>query len=99
MSAAIGPTLPADAAQTNRFTTATFALAIGAPDVAMSTIFAAAFCRRIVAQANGTIYVQRQGDSGFAPYAVTTGVPLEGIFVAVGGTGSGSSAITVNLEV
>ena len=91
--------MPADAAQRNLLTVATFALTIGSADSLMSAIFAAGFCRRIVPQASGTVYVKRQADSGFTPYAASAGVAIDGIIIAVGGTGTGSSAITVNLEI
>jgi hypothetical protein len=90
--------MPADSAQRNLLPVATSALAIGATDTIMGNVFAAGFCRQVVSQGTGTVAIKRVGDSVFTAYAMTAGEVLEGIFVAVGGTGSGSSAITVNLE-
>jgi hypothetical protein len=94
-----GAAWPADSAQRNLFTVATWALAIGSADTLMSAVFNAGFARRMVAQASGTLYVKRQGDTAFTPYVVSAGTVLEGIFIALGGTTTGSSGITVNLEV
>ncbi len=94
----IGPAMPADAAQRNLCPGTSYVLAIGSADSLMSAIFAAGFCRNVVALASGTVYVKRQGDSVFTPYAVSAGTAIAGIIVAVGGTVTGSSAITVNCE-
>ena len=94
-----GPSeMPADAAQRCLYPTCTYALAIEAGDTDVSTIFSAGFCRRIYAISAGTLFVQRKGDEAMNAYTLAVGGVLEGIFVAVGGTTTGSSAITVNLE-
>ncbi len=94
-----GPSeMPADAAQHNRFPTCSYALALPAGDTLVSTIFRAGFCRRIYVNTAGTLYVQRGGDSVMTPYTVVAGTHLDGIFTAIGGTTTGSSAATVNLE-
>lgn len=94
-----GPaTVPADALQRHRRPVCTYALAIGAADTDLATVFNAGLCSRIYCNAAGTVAVQRQGDAELTPYTVVAGTVLEGVFVKVGGTGSGSSAITVNLE-
>ncbi len=94
-----GPsTVPADAAQHNRKPTCTYALVLPSGDTQVSTIFRTGFCTRIYCNTAGTLYVQRQQDGVMTPYTVVAGTVLEGIFVAIGGTTTGSSAATVNLE-
>jgi len=89
-----GPaTFPADPSQL--LTCYTQALTMSGSDAAMSTYFNCGYCRRLVPQANGTLYVQRQGDAGYTPWVVTAGVPLDGQFMALG---AASDFITVNLE-
>lgn len=80
-------------------TVCSYALLIGANDTLVNTIFSAGYARRVVPQGNGTIYIKRALDPSFVPYAATAGQPIDGNIVAIGGTGTGSSAITVNLEV
>jgi hypothetical protein len=74
------------------------AQAIGSPDIDLTTVFAAGRCRRVIPQAAGTVYLKHSGDAGFTPYAVLASIPIDGDFIAIGGTGTGSSAITVNCE-
>lgn len=97
---AIGPSsAPNDHA--GLLTKCTQSATIAAGDLQMSTYFNAGICRRIVPLADGTVSVSRSGDNGvFTAYPVSKGVPLDGEFVSIGGTGNGvpSSAITVNLE-
>lgn len=92
-----GPNAPAD--HTGMLTRATWALAIGASDTAMNSVFIAGIARRIYCNASGTLYVQRAGDSVMTPYTVFAGQYLDGEFTNIGGTGTGSTAMTVNLEV
>ncbi len=76
---------------------------VGAPDIALSTVFNCGFCRRIVPQGSGTVFVQRVGDTAPIPYVVTAGQAsaIDGNIVLIGGTTNHptASAIALNLEV
>ena len=89
--------LPPD--ESNLLTTTTWQLALPSGDTQMTSVFACGYCRRIVPQGSGTLYVQRFNDAVMTSYLMTSGQPLDGLFKAVGGTTTGSSSITVNLEV
>jgi hypothetical protein len=95
-----GPTT--SAAQTV-LTTQGVQVTVGAPDIVLSTVFNCGFCRRIVPQAAGTVFVQRSGDSAPISYVVTAGQAsaIDGNIVLIGGSTNhaGASAIALNLEV
>lgn len=74
------------------------AQAIGSTDIDLTTVFAAGLCRRVIPQAAGTVYLKHKGETSFTPYVVLASIPVDGAFIAIGGTVTGSSAITVNCE-
>lgn len=76
-----------------------FAFTIGAADKVMSTIFNCGYARQIYCNAAGNVAIKRANDTVFNVYAVLQGTVLSGHIIAVGGTGSGSSAIAVVAEV
>lgn len=68
-----------------------------------TTGFPVAYARRLVVGGSSgspsLLYVQRAGDSGFTAYAVQAGQVLDGIFIAVGGSTTGTTGVTyVNAE-
>jgi hypothetical protein len=74
---------------------------VGTADIPLSSVFNCGFCRRVVAQAIGTVFIQRSGDSAPISYALTAGAAVEGNIVLIGGSTNhaGASAIALNLEV
>lgn len=78
-------------------------ITVGAADVPLSSVFNCGFCRRVVAQADGTVFIQRAGDTAPIPYVlkVATNNAVEGNIVLIGGTTNHgtASAIALNLEV
>lgn len=91
-----GPDAPPD--PTGLLTKCHYAFAIPAGDTLVSTIFASTICRRIYCNLGGTLYVKGSGDAVFVSYTVFAGQYLDGDWVAIGGTGTGSTSMTVNLE-
>lgn len=82
-------------------TRAAVQVTVGGPDIAMSATFQCGYCRRVVAQAAGTVFIQRQDDSAPISYAVTAGYAIEGLITLIGGTTTHGTASTIalNLEV
>lgn len=74
---------------------------VGAADIAMSGVFNCGFARRVVAQAAGTVFVQRSGDAAAVSYVLAVGAAVEGNIILIGGSTNyaGASAIAINLEV
>lgn len=66
---------------------------IGASDVDLTATFAP-FARRIYCGVGGTIYLKMGENAAFVPYIVQPGQYLTGIFTAVGGTVTGTTATT-----
>ena len=100
--AAVGPnSAPSTAAAQTSLTTAAVQKTVGAPDILLSAVFNCGFCRRVVAQANGTVFIQRSGDAAAVSYVLTAGQAVDGNIVLIGGsTNYGTaSAIAINLEV
>ena len=95
---ALGPE-SAQADVTSRYTSATVAQTIGAPDILASAVFRCGVIRKIFTGPGGNIAVKRSGDTAFVVYATAAKTYLEGQFIAVGGTGSGSDPIAVIFEV
>lgn len=96
----VGPTFPAATDETRGLLMTTSVwLTIGASDIVMSAVFACGECHRVRAGAAGNIAIKRLNDSGFTVYACNQGDYIDGRIIAVGGTGNGSSAIAVVLEV
>lgn len=96
----VGPTFPAATDETRGLLmTTTVAQTLGASDVLMSAVFACGECHRVRANAAGNIAVKRVNDAGFTAYACNQGDYIDGRIIAVGGTGSGSSAIAVVFEI
>jgi hypothetical protein len=75
-----------------------YAFAIPAGDTALNTIFNAGFARRVYCGAAGTVYLQGRNESVMVPYPVVAGEYLDGYWTAIGGTSTGSTSMTVNLE-
>ncbi len=74
---------------------------VGAADIALAGVFNCGFCRRVVAQAAGLVFIQRSGDSAPISYQLAQGAAVEGNIVLIGGTTNHAtaSAIALNLEV
>lgn len=91
-----GPSAPNDV--TGLLTKCHYAFAIPSGDTQVSTIFSAGLCRRIFCGSAGTVYAQGAGDAVMVSYAVPAGFYLDGEWVAIGGQTTGSTNMTVNLE-
>lgn len=62
-----------------------------------TTGFSVAYARRIVvgtATSSAILYLQGYGDSGFTAWAVSAGQVIDGIFIAVGGSTTGTTGVT-----
>lgn len=100
--AAVGPgTAPQTSGASFVLTTQGQQVTVGAPDIALSSVFNCGFCRRVVAQAAGTVFIQRAGDTAPISYVLTAGQSVDGNIVLIGGSTNhaGASAIALNLEV
>lgn len=96
----VGPAFPAATDETRGLLmTTTVGQTLGASDVLMSAVFTCGECHRVRANGAGNIAIKRLNDAGFTVYAVSAGDYIDGRIIAVGGTGSGSSAIAVIFEV
>ena len=99
---AVGPnSAPTTSSPSQVLTTQGQQITVGAPDVALSSVFNCGFCRRVVAQASGTVFIQRVGDAAPISYVLTANAAVEGNIVLIGGTTNHgtASAIALNLEV
>ena len=56
------------------------------------------FARRVYAGGSGVLYVQRIGDSAMQAYTVPAGGYLDGVFVGLGGSSTGTTATLIVLE-
>jgi putative cofactor-binding repeat protein len=74
---------------------------VGAADVPLAGVFNCGFARRVVAQAAGTVFVQRADDSAPIGYLLAAGAAVTGNIILIGGTNNypTASAIKINLEV
>lgn len=74
---------------------------VATADIPLSGVFNCGFCRRVVAQAAGTVFIQRSGDAAPISYILTANAAVEGNIVLIGGSTNhaGASAIALNLEV
>lgn len=75
----------------------------GAADLAMSTYYNANYCRRVVAQGSGTVFIHRVGDAVNAAisYAVVAGTIIDGEIDLIGGTtnyASATNGLVLNIE-
>lgn len=75
-----------------------YAYAIPSADALISTVFKAGFARRVYCGAAGTVYLQGRYETVMVPYVVVAGTYLDGYWTAIGGTTTGSTSMTVNLE-
>jgi len=99
---AVGPnSAPQTSAPEAVLTTAVASVTVGTADVPLTGVFNCGFCRRVVAQAAGTVFVQRSNDSAPVPYLLAAGASVAGNIVLIGGTTNHptASAIALNLEV
>lgn len=99
---AVGPnSAPQTSAPPMVLTTQGAQVTVGAPDIALSSVFNCGFCRRVVAQATGTVFIRRSNDSAPISYALTANQAVEGNIILIGGSTNhaGASAIALNLEV
>lgn len=73
---------------------------VSSGDILMSTLFAAGVAHRIYPTKSGNLAVKRINDANFVVYPVFAGQPIDGKWLAVGGTGNGSdSGITFIAEI
>lgn len=74
-------------------TTCTYPLTISVGDTLASAIFSRGLIRRIYCNSAGTLYLRRVGDdpSVMTAYTVAAGQYLDGQFVAIGGSTTGST--------
>jgi hypothetical protein len=95
--APFGPNSPAD--HLGLLSRVSWPLPLGSADVDLSQVFTAGIARRIYINTSGTLYISRVGDGGvYTPYQVVAGTFLDGEFALIGGTVTGSSAMTVVVE-
>ena len=91
------PSLPAFVGISYNFT-------IGSGNTTAASVFKAGVFRRIVCNAAGTLFAALEGDvnddgtTAYVSYTVVAGQILEGLFVAIGGTTTGSTAISVTVQ-
>jgi hypothetical protein len=71
---------------------------VGAPDIPLSSVFNCGFCRRVVAQAAGTVFVQRADDSAPISYLLASGGSVTGSITLIGGTLAHPTADTLVLD-
>jgi hypothetical protein len=97
---AVAPTTAPTAAAARILTTAAQQVTVGLPDISLADIFECGFCRRVVCQAAGTVFVQRKEDPAPISYAVTAGYAVDGYIVLIGGSTNHptASAIALSLE-
>jgi hypothetical protein len=96
---AIGPnTLPEGSK--DFLTVSTVSATIGSADILASAVFNTGVIRRVYCNAGGTLFVQRVGDTAYpaAGYTVSAGQYIDGQITKVGGTTTGSSAISIVME-
>ncbi|HEY2598585.1 MAG TPA: hypothetical protein VGJ79_08910 [Candidatus Dormibacteraeota bacterium] len=98
MSQAI-PFGPSAISPNDLLTTCTYAFAIPGTDTLMSTVFNSGYARRIYCNTSGTLFLSRANDGvNLYSYTVTAGGYIDGNITRIGGTGTGSTSMTVNLE-
>src|SRR6185312_11503892 len=69
-------------------------------DVLASAVFKSGLIRRIRCNTAGALYVKRENDSGMVgPYTVSAGEYIDGRFIAVGGSTTGTTVTTMIFEV
>lgn len=99
---AVGPnSAPQTTATATVLSTQGVQVTVGLPDVLLTSVFNCGFCRRVVAQAAGTVFVQRSNDAAPISYLLAAGAAVEGHITLIGGSTNhaGASAIAINLEV
>ncbi len=81
-------------------TTCTQQITMSTADVLASAQFTCGIIRRVVPQANGTVFLQRTGDATAVSYVAFPGQPIDGEFTLIGGTTNypTASTIVLNLE-
>lgn len=78
--------------------TYTQTITVGAPDILLSSIYNAGFCRRVFCGAGGTVFIQRKNDTVMVPYVLPPGGEVRGQITAIGGTTNHPSASAVALD-
>ena len=96
---ATGPNTASVLSPNHDLTVATAAVTVGAPDVALSSVFSAGYCRRVYCNGAGTLFVQRQDDAAPVAYTVAAGQVIDGWITLIGGTTNHPSASALSLVV
>jgi hypothetical protein len=90
---ATGPTIKADS---TFLPTQRKAVAVSGTDTALSSLFNAAYCRRVRANAAGVVSLQGPDDGAtFTSYNVSQGDYIDGIITSIGSSARGTTVAVI----